>query len=293
MYTLLGAPLLGFDLCRRPGGAGVAALLESALAVTPDVLSRLSDAFDAGTVGWQARASVATPEAGRLAEAMGRTAQLVAEGRVGEALRLLETASMAGLPEILALLRDEVFDWTWTTVDGRRTQSESAVRGVAVLGDAVVAAYHAGRLSPALTDQLRSPYRRALARPPRLRLGPYHAALADALDRVAAASAEQVAALGASADRSRERAAWAPAMHSATWAVHLSGRTREAAGAQLRAVRALADAGVTAGEAAAGTWNLVSAACQALVVSDLLDSVTWSRLVAPLVEVVGRFDEHL
>ena len=291
MYTLLGAPLLGFDLARRPGGAGVAALLDTALAVGPEELTALGDAFDAGTVGWQARASVATPATTRLADAMAQTAQLVAEGRVSEALHRLESASMAGLPEILTLVRDQVFDWTWSDEDGVRRQPETAVRGVAVLCDAVVAAYHAGRLSPGLTAQLEEPLHRALPRPPRLDLGPHHRVLADALLRVARATPDQVTALGRAADTSRERGAWAPSMHSATWAVHLSGRTREAACAQLRAVRALAEAGVTAAEAAAGTWNLVSAACQALVVGDLLDAVTWSRLVAPLAEAVGRFDE--
>lgn len=79
-------------------------------------------------------------------------------------------------------------------------------------------------------------------------------------------------------------------MHSATWAVHMTGRVREAAAAQLEAVRALATAGVTAAEAAAGTWNLVSGACQALVVSDLLETPAWRRLVDPAAEVLGRIE---
>ena len=71
-------------------------------------------------------------------------------------------------------------------------------------------------------------------------------------------------------------------MHAVTWAVHLSGRVREAAAAQLRAVQALHVARIDATEAASGLWNLVSGALQATVVTDLLDGTTERHLRGPL-----------
>ena len=43
MYTLVGAPLLGFDLARRAGGADVADLLQAALACGTDRLVELGE----------------------------------------------------------------------------------------------------------------------------------------------------------------------------------------------------------------------------------------------------------
>lgn len=287
MYTLLGAPLLGFDLARRAGGADVADIVRTALALDHDRLAEVGAGYDERTVGWleRARGSVPDERGGRLASALRDTARLVDDGRVQEALRRLETASVAGLPELLALVRDEVFAWTRVADDG--TRPEALRRGVAVTCDAVVAAWHAATLSPSFAAQLADPYRRVAARLPHPSLGPRSRVVVEALGRVAVAGRREREDLAAAAERARQRGAWGPAMHSATWAVHLSGRDRAAAAAQMDAVRALASAGVSAGEAAAGTWNLVSGACQALVVGDLVDTPTFRRLVDPLTEALG------
>lgn len=289
MYTLLGAPLLGFDLARRAGGADVADIVRTALALDHDRLTEVGAGYDERTVGWldRARGSVPDERGGRLASALRDTARLVEDGRVQEALRRLETASVAGLPELLAVVRDEVFDWTWVEGDGARTRPEALRRGVAVTCDAVVAAWHAATLSPSFAAQLADPYRRVAARLPYPSLGPRSRVVVETLGRVAVAGRREREDLAAAAERARQRGAWGPAMHSATWAVHLSGRDRAAAAAQMDAVRALASAGVDAGEAAAGTWNLVSGACQALVVGDLVDTPTFHRLVDPLTEALG------
>lgn len=287
MYTLLGAPLLGFDLARRAGGADVADIVRTALALDHDRLAEVGAGYDERTVGWleRARGSVPDERGGRLASALRDTARLVDDGRVQEALRRLETASVAGLPELLALVRDEVFAWTRVADDG--TRPEALRRGVAVTCDAVVAAWHAATLSPSFAAQLADPYRRVAARLRHPSLGPRSRVVVEALGRVAVAGRREREDLAAAAERARQRGAWGPAMHSATWAVHLSGRDRAAAAAQMDAVRALASAGVSAGEAAAGTWNLVSGACQALVVGDLVDTPTFHRLVDPLTEALG------
>lgn len=287
MYTLLGAPLLGFDLARRAGGADVADIVRTALALDHDRLAEVGAGYDERTVGWleRARGSVPDERGVRLASALRDTARLVDDGRVQEALRRLETASVAGLPELLALVRDEVFAWTRVADDG--TRPEALRRGVAVTCDAVVAAWHAATLSPSFAAQLADPYRRVAAPLGHPSLGPRSRVVVEALGRVAVAGRREREDLTAAAERARQRGAWGPAMHSATWAVHLSGRDRAAAAAQMDAVRALASAGVSAGEAAAGTWNLVSGACQALVVGDLVDTPTFHRLVDPLTEALG------
>jgi hypothetical protein len=291
MYTLVGAPLLGFDLARRDGGADVADLLRDALACGKDRLVELGEGYDERPVGWPDRVAGGSPtEGGRLAAALGDTARLVGEGRVEEALRLLATAPVAGLPELLGVVRDEVFDWTWDETSGVRRQPEPLRRGVAVTCDALVAAWHGPALSPAFSAQLAAAYARCSGPAPRLPLGPQDQLLTDVLRRISGCTRLQVEDLGVSAERARRNGAWGEAMHSATWAVHMTGRVREAAAAQLQAVRALATAGVTAAEAAAGTWNLVSGTCQALVVSDLLETPACRRLVEPAAEVLGRIE---
>ena len=291
MYTLVGAPLLGFDLARRAGGADVADLLQGAVACRTDRLVELGEAYEERPAGWPDLVGGGPPsEGGHLAAALGDTARLVAEGRVDEALRLLATAPVAGLPELLGVVRDEVFDWTWDETSGVRRQPEHLRRGVAVTCDALVAAWHGPALSPAFAAQLAAAYGRRSGPAPRLPLGPQDRLLTDVLRRMSGCTRHQVEDLGAAAERARRQGAWGEAMHSATWAVHMTGRVREAAAAQLEAVRALATAGVTAAEAAAGTWNLVSGACQALVVSDLLETPAWRRLVDPAAEVLGRIE---
>lgn len=289
MYTLLGAPLLGFDLARRPGGADVADLVRTALALDGSWLAQLGAAAGDDGVGWVERARGSLPEAGggQLAAALRDTARLVGAGRVEEALRRLETAAVAGLPELVAVVRDEVFDWTWREESGVRAQAEELRRGVIVVCDALVAAWHAATVSPAFAAQLAAPYLRVASRLPAPPLGPCADVVLDLLARLAAADEARLHALAIAADRARELGAWGPAMHSATWAVHLAGRDRPAAAAQMQAVRALATAGVDAAQAAAGTWNLVSGACQALVAGDLLDTLTLHRLADPVTEVLG------
>jgi hypothetical protein len=74
---------------------------------------------------------------------------------------------------------------------------------------------------------------------------------------------------------------WTQSMHDAGWAAHLSGRTRTAAAAQMRAVLAFRSAGFTAVDAAEGSWNALSGVVQALVVSDLLGDDHVGTLVRP------------
>jgi hypothetical protein len=71
-------------------------------------------------------------------------------------------------------------------------------------------------------------------------------------------------------------------VHNASWAAHLSGRTRAAAAAQMQAVIAVQRGGFSAQECAAGAWNLVSGAVHAMIVADLLADVDHLALTEPL-----------
>jgi hypothetical protein len=69
--------------------------------------------------------------------------------------------------------------------------------------------------------------------------------------------------------------------------VYLADRLRPAAAAQLMLVQAVEDGGVPVAERAAGIWNMLSGAIQALVVRDLLDAATIHRLLNPYLSAVG------
>jgi hypothetical protein len=71
-------------------------------------------------------------------------------------------------------------------------------------------------------------------------------------------------------------------MHEASWAAHVSGRTRTLATAQLLAVRAFVDGGFTAADGAAGAWNAVAGRVQGIVMGDLLDESSAAVLAVPL-----------
>jgi hypothetical protein len=74
-------------------------------------------------------------------------------------------------------------------------------------------------------------------------------------------------------------------MHEASWAAHVSGRTRALATAQLHAVLAFLDAGFTARDGAAGLWNAVAGCVQGVTMADLLDGDATAVLLAPLTRV--------
>jgi hypothetical protein len=287
MYSLLGASLLGFDLVRRPGGGAVASILVDALAVTADDLPLLARAHPLGVLTDDDRRQVEqATEGSPMVAAMGQMGSLVAAGQVAQARQLLESTPLAGLPDLLRCVRNEVFDWA------RQPQEEvpaAAAAAVEVVCDAVVAAYHAPQLGARVSEQLVEPWAVARQLLPRRTpdLGPCHAQLTALLDGLAALDTAGWHRLGAVGTQVRGQGSWAPAMHSATWSIHLSGRVREGATAHLRAVRVMSDAGLPEGEAARGLWNLVSGAVQASVATDLVDDETAQRLRIPVLAALG------
>jgi hypothetical protein len=81
--------------------------------------------------------------------------------------------------------------------------------------------------------------------------------------------------------RRPERRPWATAMHEASWAAHVSRRTRALATAQLHAVRAFLDGGFDLHDGAAGVWNALAGCVQGLAMGDLLDEGSQAVLQAP------------
>jgi hypothetical protein len=283
MYSLVSAPVLGFDLARLPGGPSGAEVLSRALALIPDDLDLLARQLpDPGTraESWQ-DVALADERRRRIWDQIGASGS-----RRASALAALEGSPIGTLEGLLHCVRRDVLDWTWR--DGR--QSPSAARATAVVCDAVVAGY--------LRDLLPVPTRRRLAagwlaalrllpaRP--VDLGPQHRDVHALLTRVRALDRAATRRLAAAVERTRgENLAWAAAVHSSAWAVHLSGRVRAAAAAQLALVQAVDAGGISIGERAAGTWNLLSGALQALLVRDLIDTTTGHRLLGPYIAALG------
>lgn len=280
MYTLLGASVLGFDLVRREGGGVVASLLNEALALTPGDLPVLAAARPVGLLtNDDQRVVAAVGDLSPMSTALGEMTRLVGAGRVKEALQLIEAAPMSGLPDLLRCVREEVLDWVWS--DEGPEDVEVAL-ALAVVSDAVTAAYHASALDEPVVQKLYEPWARAGLARRSIDLGPCQAEVDDLLARLTHLDASSRRFMLEAAAYARLRGGWARAMHSATWAVHMADRVRPAAAAQLRAVRVLVDAELSVSDSAAGVWNLVSGGVQATVVGDLLDEATSERLLAPL-----------
>jgi hypothetical protein len=159
-----------------------------------------------------------------------------------------------------------------------------------VLCDAVAAAYLRDLLPDGSWRTLTAPWYAAVRSLPERTadLGPQRVSIRNLIDRVGSLSKPDLGSLSRAADRARPGLAdWAPAVHSASWAVFLAGRVRAGAAAQLELVQAIEAAGVPLGDRAGGVWNLLSGAVQALMVRDLLDAPTAARLLDPYHAALG------
>jgi hypothetical protein len=288
MYSLVSAPVLGFDLTRLPGGPATAEVLLRALCLVRDDLPVLAQRLpdeDSRAALWL-----------EVEDASRRRASLrsVATGDdPAQVLAVLERAPIGSLDALLRLVRHDVMAWTWTgTGTGNaRGQDDTAARATALLCDAVVACYLSDQLSETTRRRLGAGWvaaqRRLTATPP-IDLGPHHYVISALLQRLGALRPEDVRRLDRSAqDERRHPGAWSTAVHSATWAAYLAGRVSTAAAAQLLLVQALDLGAIPLVTRATGTWNLASGAVQALVVRDLLDTSTAHRLLAPVIAALG------
>ncbi|TMM37081.1 MAG: hypothetical protein E6F99_13810 [Actinobacteria bacterium] len=283
MYSLVSAPVLGFDLTRLPGGSATAEVLLRALCLTTADLAVLAERLpDADARG---RLWLAVEGAGRQLPTLRGLADQEDPVR---AMGLLQRAPIGNVDGLIRCVRHDVLAWTW---DAAGHQDETAERATSVLCDAVVSAYLREQLDPAVRRGLAAAWlsavRRLPANPP-IDLGPHHHAVTSLLDKVCTLSSAEVARMVRVADDGRRQpSGWSTAVHSASWAGYLSGRIRTAAAAQLLLVQAIDTGAVPLADRAGGVWNLLSGAVQALVVRDLLDTATAHRLLAPALAALG------
>jgi hypothetical protein len=299
VYSLVSAPVLGFDLARLAGGAAAAELLLTALALGPEDLAVLAARLPDDQLRAELWQEVDAADLRRSpVHALAGLDPVIS-------VALVERAPIGTLDGLLRCVRHDVLDWTWSwaTEPPARpagggsdapaaepaAQTEIAARASALLCDAVVAAYLREELPAPTRRRLAAGWVAALRRLPArpVDLGPQHRTVARTVDRVRAGGAAEAARLGQAAERNRGLGDWATAMHSASWAVYLSGRVRPAAAAQLQLVLAVRDAGMPVAELAAGSWNALSGAVQALLVRDLLDIDTTHRLLEPYLAAFG------
>ncbi|MCI2238049.1 hypothetical protein MN205_06025 [Kineococcus sp. TRM81007] len=305
-YSLVSSPVLGFDLVRLPAGDSTAEVLLRALDSGPRELDVLAAQHDAGV---RAEAWRSVREAARsvpqITDLLGQVADGLATGTFTEevsgprveagVVRVLQGSTIADADALVRLVHHDVLDWTWSAPldGGPRLRTETAGRAADVLADAAVSAYLGDRLPDGVRRVLASPYLHAardLAPLPSVPqgLGEEQAGVRRVLERLARLDGTDRACLRAVADTHRAGGGeWASAVHDASWAVHLSGRVRTAAAAQLLAVRAFRAGGLDAADGAGGLWNVVSGVVHAEVVADLLSADTRAVLLRPWAAAFG------
>jgi hypothetical protein len=285
MYSLVSAPVLGFDLTRLGGGSATAEVLLRALRLgagdLPVLAERLPDEGVRGPL-W-----VDVEEAARRMPSL----RSISKDDPAGALQLVERAPIGTVDSLLTCLRYDVMAWTWEGAGRDAKQSEQASAATALLCDAAVASYLRDILDETTRRMLGAGWVSALRKLPTgppIDLGPHHYAISALLDRLRSIGRNDLARLVTSAEDARRTAGgWSPAVHSASWAAYLSDRVRTAAAAQMLLVQAVDTAAIPLADRAGGVWNMLSGAVQALVVRDLLDTATAHRLLSPVVAALG------
>ena len=319
VYSLVSAPVLGFDLTRIEGGSGVAEVLTRALALGPDDLAVIAEQCpdDGLRAELWAEVEMATTVQPTVRDVAGLAKAsepgIAAEKRATAALGLLQRAPLGTVDGLLQCVRYDVLDWTWQRAAGQspgsgsfppgqrtdepaatsaspKLQSEVASRATSVICDALVAGYLRQELEASVRRRLAIGWVAASRRLPEheIVLGPTGGSMRALIDRVATLSQQDATRLTKAAQEARRDAAsWAPAIHSASWAVHLADRVRPAAAGQFLLVQAVETSGISVTDRAAGVWNLLSGAVQALAARDLVDAATAHRLLGPVLATLG------
>ncbi|MEV6297956.1 hypothetical protein AB0M02_00965 [Actinoplanes sp. NPDC051861] len=285
MYSLVSAPVLGFDLTRLEGGSAAAEVLLRALRLHKDDLPVLAERLpDEG-----ARALLWV-EVESAARRMPSLKSMSKDDPAGN-LALVERAPIGTVDSLLTCIRYDVMSWTWEGTGRDAKQSEDAAAATALLCDAAVASYLREVLDEETRRRLGAGWVSAVRKLPAtapIDMGPHHYTVSALLDRLRSLRPEDRQRVATSADDARRNTAgWSPAVHSASWAAYLSDRVRTAAAAQMLLVQAVDTAGIPLADRAGGVWNMLSGAVQALVVRDLLDTATAHRLLAPVVAALG------
>jgi hypothetical protein len=285
MYSLVSAPVLGFDLTRLSGGSATAEVVLRGLRLQSSDLPVLAERLpDEGVRGplWV--------EVESAARRMPSLKSMSKQDPAGS-LALVERAPIGTVDALLTCMRYDVMSWTWTGAGRDAQQTETAAAATALLCDAAVASYLREVLDTDSRRMLGAGWvsaMRKLAVGAPIDLGPHHYVVSALLDRLRSLRSRDLNRLATSAEDARRNAGgWSPAVHSASWAAYLSDRVRTAAAAQMLLVQAVDTADVPLADRAGGVWNMLSGAVQALVVRDLLDTSTAHRLLAPVVAALG------
>ncbi|MPR00089.1 hypothetical protein GB931_19625 [Modestobacter sp. I12A-02628] len=298
-YSLVSASTLGFDLVRLSSGRQVADVLLTGLAADGAALDSLA-AHHPGPARTSAERSAAAVR-GRKARELAatavpqlRTGDFGAEPGTGtdgvdrqEALvALLERSTIGDAPTLERLLREDVLgpDHIGMAVSEEHVRDRAAD----VLADAALAFWAVDALPPVVFRDLVAPFRAATSAAPltapdlEADLGPSSAVVHELLAAVRGLDGVGRGRWRVAVDEVRElRRPWATAMHEASWAAHVSGRTRTLAASQLLAVQAFVDGGFTASDGALGAWNALSGCVQGLAMADMLDEQSLAVLLAP------------
>jgi hypothetical protein len=285
MYSLVSAPVLGFDLTRLAGGSAAAEVVLRGLrlqsADLPVLAERLPDEGVRGPLWVEVESA---------ARRMPSLKGMSKEDPAGS-LALVERAPIGSVDALLTCLRYDVMAWTWSGTGRDAKQTETAAAATALLCDAAVASYLREVLDGDTRRMLGAGWVSAMRKLPvgaPIDLGPHHYVVSALLDRLRSLRSKDLARLATSAEDARRNAGgWSPAVHSASWAAYLSDRVRTAAAAQMLLVQAVDTADIPLADRAGGVWNMLSGAVQALVVRDLLDTSTAHRLLAPVVAALG------
>ncbi len=296
-YSLVSAATLGFDLVRLPAGRFVADTLLTGLLAGPAELTRLAQVHPARGLAADQRGALAvrSRKARELAAAVphvrgldpgtgtdgaDRTAVLVAQ---------LEQGTIGDAATLERLLRDDVLGHEHPAASAADDGERDAAADV--LADAAVGWWATGVLPPLVRRELTEPLERAALAPAEasaVDLGPASAALRDLLGVLASLDGAGRVAWRSAVDAGRgDHRSWATAMHEASWAAHVSGRTRTLATAHLLAVRAFLDGGFDGRDGAHGLWNAVAGCVQGLAMADLLDERSVEVVTAPLGRLAG------
>jgi hypothetical protein len=289
-YSLVSAATLGFDLVRLPAGRAVADALLTGLAADAPALEQLAAVHPAAGRDRERRATLAVRSRRARELAAGvphlRDAAALPPGadRAAVLVTQLERSTIGDAAAVERVLREDVLgpEHPAVALVGEEVRDAAAD----VLADAAVGAWAAAVLPPLVSRRLTGPLAVAVTTgvptTPELDLGLATGELSELLTGLRTLDAAGRARWMAAVDASRaERRPWATAMHEASWAAHVSGRTRTLATAQLLAVRAFLDGGFDAAAAAAGAWNAVAGCVQGVVMADLLGSDALAVLCSP------------
>jgi hypothetical protein len=295
-YSLVSAATLGFDLVRLPAGRAVAEVLLTGLGADTRTLAAVAAAHPSRGLSREERGvrAVRSRRAREMAAGVphvrGATAGVTGTDRAALLVAQLELGTIGDAPTLERLLREDVLG-PEHLARGFLSEEEWG-EAADVLADAALGHWAAGVLPPLVRRELTGPFDRvadsgALA-PPVVGadLGPAAGELAGLLDALRALDGPGRDAWRAAVDEGRaEHRPWATAMHEASWAAHVSVRTRALAAAQLHAVQAFLDGGFDLHDGAAGVWNAVAGCVQGIAMSDLLDEASLAVLRAPWVRV--------